>query len=121
MLAIQWAIVMTSAIGAPPASQPSELTGLAAIRAEARAVAPLVSTDLANNFLAAADDLPAIPKRPLYINPDTKRYYCEKRANALPRAERAKLKPVAADEQLYYTTKYGTPLAYARPLEILAQ
>jgi len=104
-----------------PATQPAELTGLAAIRAQAIAVVPLVTTDLAKNFLAAADDLPAIPKRPLYVNPDTKRYYSEARANSLPRAERAKLKPVAADEQLYYTTKYGTPLAYARPLEILAK
>ena len=42
-------------------------------------------------------------------------------ARALPRSRRNELKPVSADEDLYYNTKYGTPLAYARPLEILAE
>ncbi len=31
------------------------------------------------------------------------------------------LKPIPVDESFYYTTKYGSPLAYTRPLDLLGQ
>ncbi|HEU5319852.1 MAG TPA: hypothetical protein VFX28_03570, partial [Methylomirabilota bacterium] len=43
----------------------------------------------------------------------------EQDALALPEAERAALQRVEAGEEVYYA-RYSTPLAYARPLEILA-
>jgi SAM-dependent methyltransferase len=39
----------------------------------------------------------------------------------LSREERRALKPVPIDESFYYTTKYGSPLAYARPLDLVGQ
>jgi len=113
-------IISVLALAAEPSSQPAELTGLAAIKAQAVAAEPLVKTDLARQFLKAADNLPAIKPRQLMVNPNSRRYYSDAEARALPRAQRSALKPVAAKEDLYYNTKYGTPLAYARAVDILA-
>ena len=35
--------------------------------------------------------------------------------------ERGALKPFPVDESFYYTTKYGSPLAYARPIDLLGE
>ncbi len=106
---------------AEPTSAPAELTGLAAIKAQAAAAEPLVKSDLARQFLKAADNLPAVHPRQLMVDPKSRRYFSDAEARALPRSQRNELKPVSADEELYYNTKYGTPLAYARPIEILAE
>jgi hypothetical protein len=72
--------------------------GTSAIRAESAALRPLLTTPLAQRFADAAVKLPAVAKRTV----------------------RAGGEPKVVDEEYYYTTRYGTPLAYARPLEILA-
>lgn len=114
-------LLSITAFATEPTSAPAESTGLAAIKAQAVAAEPLVKTDLARQFLKAADNLPAIHPRQLMVDPKSRRYYADAEARALPRSRRNELKPVSADEDLYYNTKYGTPLAYARPLEILAE
>jgi hypothetical protein len=48
-------------------------------------------------------------------------YYWPEEAAPLPEDVRAKLVTREIDEEYYYTTRYGTPLAYARPLELLAR
>ncbi|HXU73668.1 MAG TPA: hypothetical protein VN947_30325 [Polyangia bacterium] len=72
--------------------------GVRAIRAEATALRPLVHTALARRYVAAAARLPEVATRTVVVGG----------------------KPHVVDEEYYYTTRYGTPLAYARPLEILA-
>lgn len=49
------------------------------------------------------------------------RYHTPEAHAALPEAERERAKPLRVTERLHYLTKYGPPLAYLRPLEILAQ
>jgi SAM-dependent methyltransferase len=39
----------------------------------------------------------------------------------LTEAKRRTLKPIPVDESFYYTTKYGSPLAYVRPLDLIGQ
>jgi len=73
--------------------------GARAIRAEAPAVRPLFTTPLAQRYLAAAARLPPVRKRVVDVGGTRK----------------------VVDEEYYYTTRYGTPLAYARPLELLAR
>src|SRR5262249_50579729 len=63
---------------------------------------------------------PATPNPPLSAAPDPTRFSPEAHPRPPRRAAPNRLKPVAADEQLYYTTKYGTPLAYARPFDLIA-
>jgi hypothetical protein len=104
----------------PPASAPAEPTGLAAIRAEAKAAAKLVETDLAKEFLRAAEDLATPTPRTIYRDAKRK-YFTAAQFTALPTDEQKALSPIEVTEELYYTTKYGTPLAYVRPLEILGR
>jgi SAM-dependent methyltransferase len=96
-------------------------TGVALLRREARALEPLVTSPPARDFLRATDDLPAIAPRKLSYDERMKVYLTEAETGPLTEEARRTLKPVPVDETLYYTTKYGSPLAYARPLDLLGQ
>jgi hypothetical protein len=71
--------------------------------------------------LRAASDLPAVPPRTVYREAATGTYYSQKEAERLSEDRRQKLVPIPLDESFYYNTKYGCPLAYVRPLELLGQ
>jgi SAM-dependent methyltransferase len=105
---------------APKAPREDEnLVGVALVRRDAEALKPLVATELARRFLGATAGLPAVGPRTLYRDTARGRFLPEAEASRLgPEALRA-LSPVTVDETGYYHTKYGSPLAYARPLEIL--
>lgn len=100
---------------------PPPLTGVARLRAEAEAMKPLVRSEVAKRFLEATDSLPAIAPRTLYRDPQTRTLYSKAAADRLDEEKRKALAPAQVTETLYYNTKYGTPLAYARPLEMLGQ
>ena len=87
---------------------------------EAAALQTLAESTLARNFLAATRALPAIRPRTVFMNESTREYYSAESRNALPPAVRAKLAEVSLDEERYYYTKYGSPLAYVRVLDIAA-
>lgn len=101
----------------PPPAQPAK--GVERLRQDARASDPLVISALARAFVAAADRLPEVEPRSLYQNPTTKAWLTPEQAAALPEAERAALKPRVLDEEFYYTTRYGSPLAYARAIDLI--
>jgi hypothetical protein len=108
----------------PPAptaapTPPAKESTVDAIRREASALDPFVHTGLAKEFLAAASGLPREPPRHLWRDADKKRYYTDAQASALDDAERRALVPQDVDEELFYVARFGTPVAYARPLEIL--
>lgn len=88
---------------------------------EAKALDPLVRTDWVHRFLASAADLPPIAPRTVYFDSDRKHYYSEQEKERLGASERAALSSRVLDEEFYYTGRYGTPLAYARPLDILGE
>jgi SAM-dependent methyltransferase len=93
--------------------------GVALVRRDAEALKPLVTTELARRFLEATAGLPAVGPRTLYRDTARDHFLPEAEASRLgPDALRA-LTKVTVDETGYYHTKYGSPLAYARPLEIL--
>src|SRR5262249_3517744 len=48
------------------------------------------------------------------------RYWSATEAEALPAEVRDSMLTRTLDESFYYTTRYGSPLAYLRPLELLA-
>jgi len=104
-----------------PAAPPPAPAGsaVAALRTEAKALRPLVSTRWVRRCLEATEVLPSIPPRTLYGDEAKTRYRSASEADALPEAERAALVARVLDEDFYYNTRYGTPLAYARPLDIL--
>jgi SAM-dependent methyltransferase len=106
--------------GASAAAAPKEGTARH-IEAQALAVLPLVQSPLAKRFLAATAALPEIAPRTLYRDAGKTRAFTASEAAALPDAERKALVPYPADEAFYYTTKYGSPVAYARALDLLGQ
>ncbi|MBL8991365.1 MAG: hypothetical protein JNJ48_07275 [Phycisphaerae bacterium] len=102
---------------APQAAQPPR--GVDRLQNDARAAGALVTTALARAFVAAADGLPTVEPRSLYQHPATRAWLTPEQAAALPESERAALKPRVLDEEFYYTTRYGSPLAYARAIDLI--
>ena len=81
---------------------------------EAKALAPLTTSDLGRRFLAATASLPSVRPRPVFQHPQTREYFSPAELTALPEATRSKLVQTELDEYRYYYTKYGSPLAYVR-------
>ncbi len=59
--------------------------------------------------------------RRLYHDAARKRFYTKDQARRLTAAERRALKPLVVDEAYYYSTRYGSPLAYSRALDLAAR
>lgn len=97
---------------------PSGLAPVEEMRLHAGRLKAFVHTDGARAFLDAVTTLPKIAPRSLFHTADRSRYHTAREAEALSPAERAALVPLPADEELYYYTRFGTPLSYARPLDV---
>lgn len=93
---------------------------LVQLREEAARLAPWVETDLARGFLKAVEHLAAPEPRTLYRTEDKARYWSSEAAASLPEAERKSLEEMEISASQYYTTKYGSPLAYVRAVDLLA-
>jgi len=93
------------------------LTGAAKFRAEAEALRPLFRSALAAQFFDGVACLPDVAPRTLYLDTGARKWITAHEAAGLDAAGRAALKERTVD---FYETKYGSPLAYARPIEVLA-
>lgn len=116
-------------IGAPVTAVPTQTQraaesgrtpALQQLANEAAALMPLVISDLAKRFLRATDALPLVAVRSTLRDDNTREFFSPAEAAALPAARREKLAKLELDEYRYYFTKYGTPLAYVRALELAA-
>lgn len=115
-------LLASAAAPAPPQPRAADApAGVALIRQEAEALQPLVTSELAREFLRATADLPTIRPRTLYHDARTRSYLSESEVARLDAEGRRALIPVTLDESFYYNTRYGSPLAYARPLELLGR
>lgn len=103
----------------PPAQHPGETVGK--LQLEANLLIPTLSSDLAKAFARASGALPGIEPRTYYRHKTTRQYYTTAQRAKLTEAELADIVDVECDESFYYLTRYGSPLAYSRPLDILAQ
>lgn len=117
--------VLTVSVAAdpPPAraeEQPDSLSAVAELHREATALKPLVKSRLARDFLDATTKLPRIAPRKLLHDSTRTHYYTPADASMLPDSVQARLLERRLDEGFYYYTRYGSPLAYVRALEILA-
>lgn len=100
----------------PPAATPV----LQRLVDEAEALRPLAQSSMTRQFLDATRALPAVAPRIVFLNELTREYFSAAGKAALPAATRNKLAEVHLDEYRYYFTKYGSPLAYLRALELAA-
>lgn len=85
------------------------------LRQQAAAVAPLVKTDLAKSWLQGVNQLTDPSPRSIY---KTTTWMTQAAYDALTTEEKAKAKKTEVDSELYYNTKYGTPIAYARAMDL---
>jgi len=85
---------------------------------EANALMPLAQSDVAKRFLSATDSLPSMSPRTVYVNEMTREYFSPREAALLPEATRVRLNKTELDEYRYYYTKYSSPLAFFRALDI---
>jgi SAM-dependent methyltransferase len=114
------ALVVT--LAAVPAARAEDAPSrVAELQTEAKALAPLVRTPIARDFLAAVPRLPSVQPRTVYRDSARTRAWTARQAEQLPDSVRAKLVSRTLDEKFYYDTRYGSPLAYVRALEILGQ
>jgi hypothetical protein len=112
-------------IGASPLSQETgpadQDPPLAVLKREARALGPLVTSRLARDFLKATANLPMISPRTVYLDESRKKYLSDVAAKKLDQSAQSRLKRVEIDASFYWNTKYGSPLAYAGPLDVLGR
>lgn len=101
-------------------TRPGGEVAIEEMRAEAAGLRGFIKTPLAGSFLDAVALLPPIPTRTFLRDKDKTRYYTASEAEKLEASARAALESIDLDGTFYYTTRYGTPLAYARPLDLLA-
>ncbi len=121
-LAIVFSLALLGAAQSQPAqTQPQATKGatIAKLQVEAKDLRTLVHSELANHFLDAVVNLPAIDPRTLYFDKATRKWLTSEQAAALTEEQHKQLQVIPADEALYYQTKYGSPLAYSRPVEVL--
>jgi hypothetical protein len=112
------AVAAMVAVAGPAASQ--EVHPLQGLREEAEALAPLVTSDLGRAMLAQVEHLPVIESRTLYIATRPNRALDQAAYEALPEADRTGLRAFEVGPARYYSTFYGTPLVYARLLDLAA-
>lgn len=94
----------------------------ASLKKEAATLTQLVKTDVARTFLSAVDELPHIASpRIVYVQKTPRVYLNTKEYDALPDTAKATFEKRELNDQFYYYTRYGTPLAFVRPLDLVAQ
>lgn len=105
-----------------PAAEPAAPTGVDQMVQEAAAMEPLVQSALAREFLGAIACLPRIETpRKVYYNKQTRDAMTAVQAQGAAAEQLAGYEETEISEQFFYFTRYGTPVAFARPLEILGR
>lgn len=107
----------SNAAATPPTADADSV--LADMRREAEALRTFARSPLAIQFLESAALLPAIETRIVYYNKSKKRALWKADYDALAAGERDGFREMPLDERYYYTSRYGTPLAYARAIDLL--
>ncbi|RYG45918.1 hypothetical protein EON79_11440 [bacterium] len=96
------------------------LTPVQQLNADASALSPIVETKLVRLWLSRTSDLREPAPQVLFRN-KAGEYLTVPQASALSKEARGDLRRVRLPASFYYTTRYGSPLAYARPLDFAAR
>lgn len=102
---------------APAVEDPLEQLAL-----EGRALDPLMKSELGHAFVATAAQLERPGRQGLSVNAEGRTVTASKLAS-LSAEEQAKFRPATPreEETFFYNTSHGTPLAYARAVDLLGQ
>jgi SAM-dependent methyltransferase len=119
-------VVLIAALGAcalarAAGADVADTSALGRLRSEARALRPLARSTLGRKFLDATSALAPAGARVIWRDSSRTHAWSDRDAATLPDSVRARLIRRELDETFYWNTRYGSPLAYFRPLEILAE
>lgn len=104
------------------AAQDKEPSTIAKMVEEARVLRALVSTGPATRFLDVIPELPSLDKpRVVYFDRRSRDAMTEAAAAGKDSTELVGYERIEIGDQFFYYTRYGTPLAFVRPLELLGQ
>ncbi|MBX3364776.1 MAG: hypothetical protein KF866_08435 [Phycisphaeraceae bacterium] len=79
------------------------------------------STELGRAFLREVTRLPAVPSRTMWRDTATRReWMSSSAAEAMSEHDRSAYEELTINDSIYYNTKYGSPLAYVRTVDVLA-
>lgn len=106
---------------APPEQQAPRPHAVEQMRQEAAWLLPLSSCDATRRFLIATSFLPVVDTRAVYLDRATRRALSESQWASLDDEAKKPFERREFDNHFFYYTRYGTPLAYARPLDLLCQ
>lgn len=116
------ASIVALASPAPAAEPtPAAVTALAKLRADADSLRPLVRSPLARAFLSATSSLSPKSARTVWRDSARTRWWNDRDARALPDSVRARLISRDLEESFFWNTRYGSPLAYTRALDLVAR
>lgn len=94
-------------------------TGVEKMQQDAAALRTFVQSSVSQCFLDATARLPRIETRTIYMDPATQEWLSPVQAERLDEEARAALRPRTVSEHVYYHTRYGSPLAYVRALDLV--
>lgn len=100
-----------------PQEEPDVVTR---IKADAAVVRPLVETQLAKDWLDSVEALLKPGARVVYRTAKGE-FLTEAQYNTLGENEKGEPRKIELPEQFYYYTRYGTPLAYVRMIDLAGQ
>jgi hypothetical protein len=114
--------VMVFGPAAPAVAQPEDehqhMSTVEVLRQEAAAVMPLVENRGTRRLLMSTSWLPFPGTHRLYQSRDRTKAITAAAWEALPEDERVGYTLQELDEQFFYYTRYGSPMAYARALDL---
>lgn len=104
-----------------PAGTPAATPVTDGLKRNAAVLDAIVTSDLAKRFLAATAKLAEPSARIVYRNREKGVALSKRAFEALAADEQASFTPREFPPDFYYTTGYGSPLVYARVLDLAAQ
>jgi hypothetical protein len=114
--ALAFALMLQAPAPTAPQIPPTEV-----LMQDAAAVQSQVSTAPAKSLLGGFGCLQPIQPMTIYFNKDTRKVLSAADAAKMSEADLAGYTKKDIDDEYYYFTRYGTPVAFVRPMEILGR
>ena len=116
------ALVLAGQTPAPPPESAAPGSVVEQMKTEATAMAAQVQSPLAKEFLSGFQCLPPLSAtRAVHYNKETRDALSDKVAQGMTEEQLKGYAKRDLDEQFFYQTRYGTPVAFTRPMEILGR
>ncbi len=118
MVGILIALSGALALGSPPEVDSDPLESL---QADAHRLSSVYQSELAGRMLEEVERLPIVDARAIHIATRPNRGYTQDQFDELGEKEREGLREIPIESVDYYSTFYGSPLVYARMLDLATQ